>query len=137
MPACGGSCHRFSFVRPRADTHVYGRRPCAADKEKSAPPTATRLAAGLTWSAGRSGTDSAKAVVQVSPAYRTAAHIVVRWRSAVGPVPECTIRTDAGLRRVLSPIFLFPSSGRHTRVRETALRGGQRKIGSRGCVGSR
>ena len=34
------------------------------------------------------------------------------------------------LRRVLSPIFLRPSSGRHTRVRGTALRGGQRKIGA-------
>ncbi len=33
-------------------------------------------------------------------------------------------------RRVLSPIFLRPSSGRHARVRGTALRGGQRKIGA-------
>src|SRR5262245_7793199 len=34
----GGSCHRFSFVRPRRQTHVYVGGACAADKEKSAPP---------------------------------------------------------------------------------------------------
>ncbi len=38
-----GSCHRFSFVRPRADTHVYVGRPCGADKDKSAPPVAIPL----------------------------------------------------------------------------------------------
>ena len=37
-PYAGGSCHRFSFARPRADKHVYGRRPCAADKESRRHP---------------------------------------------------------------------------------------------------
>ena len=33
-PACGGSCHPFSVVRPRARrARRYGRRPCAADNE--------------------------------------------------------------------------------------------------------
>ena len=48
-------------------------------------------------------------------------------RAVVGVVKETCV--DAA-RRVLSPIFLCPSSGRHTRVRETVLRGGQRKIGA-------
>ncbi len=39
-----------------------------------------------------------------------------RWRV------ETHLRRSKGLRRVLSPIFLCPSSGRQTCVRETALR---------------
>ncbi len=36
-PFCGGSCHRFSFVRPRADRHVYGGRPCALRHSSGRP----------------------------------------------------------------------------------------------------
>ena len=43
---------------------------------------------------------------------------------------ELTTQFLAAGARVLSPIFFCPSSGRQTRVRETALRGGQRKIGA-------
>ena len=52
-----------------------------------------------------------------------------RFSSARASGSELTQFLAAGVR-VLSPIFLCPSSGRQARVRETALRGGQKKIGA-------
>ena len=43
---------------------------------------------------------------------------------------ELSTQFLAARARVLSPIFFRPSSGRQARVHETALRGGQKKIGA-------
>ena len=53
-----------------------------------------------------------------------------RTRSSPASGAELTTQFLAPGARVLSPIFLCPSSGRHARGRETALRGGQRTIGA-------
>ncbi len=61
----------------------------------------------------------------------SARRIRVRCNSGRRSVSRSGFKTFA---RVLSPIFLCPSSGRQARVRETALRGGQRKIGATRAV---